>query len=340
MPESQTESPFVVLAGHPPPWGYLPIPPVPPEEHGIERPVSLVPQGGPVQPPVHLQHQREGLCPQGGWEPRSSPGPSCSRSWRGAEAPLPPVPALFVSPAPRRRGRAGRRRLVGSWRRGGWGGLKGIRAPKLRSMLYRGRGWWWWVWCPGICWMSGGVHRTARTFGSGASPPPFRCGWCPLPFPSPPSPGPHPPCLRWPAPPPPWPLAPARPLPPAALPISLTVPRIPSASVRALAIHMSLFSPAAACAFALPVPLPPSAAARALALSFVPAPPPAAARASARPWRLPPSSAACHHSTVAFLPLPCVSALCPSAFPIAVCSVSSGPRRALPRPQDAAPSAA
>ena len=68
--------------------------------------------------------------------------------------------------------------------------------------------------------------------------------------------------------PPPCPsrLALARSLPPAVLPMSLTMPRIPSASARALVLSLRLSSPAAACAFALPEPLPHSAAAQALAL--------------------------------------------------------------------------
>ena len=82
---------------------------------------------------------------------------------------------------------------------------------------------------------------------------PLLCGRCPLPFPSPPAPGLRPPCLRWPAFPPPLlapgclpapgPVAPARPLPPAALPMSLTVPRIPSASARALVFPVRLPPP-------------------------------------------------------------------------------------------------
>ena len=47
----------MVLWGCPPPWGYLSVLPVPPEEHDIDRPVPHPPGGplvGPAQPRVHL----------------------------------------------------------------------------------------------------------------------------------------------------------------------------------------------------------------------------------------------------------------------------------------------
>ena len=56
----------MVLWGCPPTWGYLSVFSVPPEEHGIERPVPH-PPGGPLvglaQPPVHLPNHGEGLLP-------------------------------------------------------------------------------------------------------------------------------------------------------------------------------------------------------------------------------------------------------------------------------------
>ena len=42
-PNHGPEDPFVVLSGHPPAWGYLSVPLVPPEEHGIEKRVPHVP---------------------------------------------------------------------------------------------------------------------------------------------------------------------------------------------------------------------------------------------------------------------------------------------------------
>ena len=56
---------FGALLGHPPPWGHLPVPPVPPELHDVQRPVPLVPRGCPCQPPLHLKHHGEDFAPWG-----------------------------------------------------------------------------------------------------------------------------------------------------------------------------------------------------------------------------------------------------------------------------------
>ena len=56
-PNHRPDDPLVVLWGRPPPWAYLPVPPVPPEEHGIQGPVPHPPGGpraGPAQTPVKL----------------------------------------------------------------------------------------------------------------------------------------------------------------------------------------------------------------------------------------------------------------------------------------------
>ena len=129
------EDPLVVLRGRPPPRGYLPVPPVPPEEHGIEGPVPHPPggpQAGPAEPPVHLHHQGEGLIPQGVRDrapvPVPGPGPPCpsrrlplrplclQRQRRVPPSP-PPRPRPSAPALPSARGGAG-----WCWGRGGFGG--------------------------------------------------------------------------------------------------------------------------------------------------------------------------------------------------------------------------
>ena len=74
----------MVLWGCPPPRGYLSVSSVSLEEHAIEGPVPQPPGGplvGPAQPPVHLPHQGEGICPQRARDrapvPVSWPAPLC-----------------------------------------------------------------------------------------------------------------------------------------------------------------------------------------------------------------------------------------------------------------------
>ena len=125
-PNHRPEDPLVVLWGRPAPQRHLPVPPVPPEEHGIEGLVPHPPGGpraGAAQPPVHLNHQGEGLGPQGIWDcvpvPVPGPGPLypprrlplrplfctvCPRvtpeHW--GEAPVPAAPAPRPAPPPPR----------------------------------------------------------------------------------------------------------------------------------------------------------------------------------------------------------------------------------------------
>ena len=133
-PNHRPEDPLVVLRGCSPPRGYLPVPPVSPEEHGIEGPVTHPPRGpraGPAQPPVHLHQQGEGLISQGVRDraPVLVPGPA------------PPCPSRWLTlrplclrrrrraPPPRRRGSGHPRRLRtrcgGGWLLLGSWGLEG-----------------------------------------------------------------------------------------------------------------------------------------------------------------------------------------------------------------------
>ena len=120
-------------AAHPP-MGYLPVPPVPLEEHGIEGPVPHPPGGpraGPAQPPVHLHHQGDGLIPQGVRDraqvPVPGPGPPAPRAgspcgacaWGASAAPCSPAPRQPSSvPAPP----SARGGLAGAWVVGVGGG--------------------------------------------------------------------------------------------------------------------------------------------------------------------------------------------------------------------------
>ena len=70
-PNHRLEDPPVVFWGRATPQGHLLVPPIPPEEQGIEGPVPHPlggPRAGPAQPPVHLHHHGEGLTPQGVWD--------------------------------------------------------------------------------------------------------------------------------------------------------------------------------------------------------------------------------------------------------------------------------
>ena len=97
-----------------------------------------------------------------------------------------------------------------------------------------------------------------------------------------------------------WSLAPVHPLASAALSVSHTVPRRPSAAARASAF---------------PVHLPPSAAARFFALPVRLPPPPAAACAFARSLHLPPTRRRLPPSLVCPLPPPLrLPALCPAPY--------------------------
>ena len=122
-PNHRPEDPLVVLWGRPPPRGHLPVPPVPPQEHGIEGPVPHPPGGpraGPAQPPVHFHHQGPGLGPRGVRDrapvPVPGPGPLCPPRW------LPLRPLCLrrrrCAPPPLRRG-SGHPRRLRPWRGGG-----------------------------------------------------------------------------------------------------------------------------------------------------------------------------------------------------------------------------
>ena len=122
----------MVLWGCPPPRGYLSVSSVPPEEHGIKRPVPHPPGGplvGPAQPPVHLPNEGEGLLPQRVRDrapvPVPGPGSLCPPRW------LCPLPLCLRrrcrAPPPPRRGHPRRLRsrcgggwlVLGSWGLGG-----------------------------------------------------------------------------------------------------------------------------------------------------------------------------------------------------------------------------
>ena len=123
----------MVLRGRPPPRGYLPVPSVRPEEHGIQRPVPHPPSGphaGQAQPSVHLHHQGEGLIPQRvqGSCPSPGPrgGPPLPLALAPPAAPVPAAPAPRPSPSPAKAIRAGSALGAGGagwcWGRGDWGG--------------------------------------------------------------------------------------------------------------------------------------------------------------------------------------------------------------------------
>ena len=171
----------MVLRGRSSPRGYLPVPSVPPEEHGIERPVPHPadgPRAGPAQQPVHLHHQGEGLITQrvrdrasvplpGPKPPAPRAGAPCGPCACGAGAASRPLPAEAI--------RAGSALGAGGLAGAGVVGVGGGRVLRRRGRCCRGgRGGGGGVWCgaPAFVGCRGGCTAPAARPAAGAPRPP------------------------------------------------------------------------------------------------------------------------------------------------------------------------